>query len=437
MAFASAIAVAVSALVGVLPALRLSAGRPADALNNATRGGSRQHDRLRRVIVAAEVAVSLVLICGSMLLFKSLQRMRNVDVGARMERVLTMAINLPWSRYPDGHHWAAFYPLLIERVRATPGVESASVSGDVPLEGTGGENLRLPGRDERLLVRFKRADAAYFSTMGIPVREGRGFTEADRVGTPLVTVVNEALASLLRDAFGVRAPVGTAVDLPVLGLGRDRRSTMTIIGIIGNERVQGDLRVPNDPIAYVPIAQAPRMAIKLAVRARGGAMAVLPSIREAIRQVDPHLALADVRTMEQIWNGSLSGLRQPVQLIGIFAALSALLAGLGLYGVVAHAVARQRREIGIRMALGANSTDVLSMVVGQVTTTIALGLAAGVVGAYSATRVTRSLLFEVSPLDPFAFATAALAMCTVAVVAAIIPEGRATRVDPTTALRTE
>jgi ABC-type antimicrobial peptide transport system permease subunit len=126
-----------------------------------------------------------------------------------------------------------------------------------------------------------------------------------------------------------------------------------------------------------------------------------------------------------------------VQLIGIFAALSALLAVLGLYGVVAHAVARQRREIGIRMALGANSTDVLSMVVGQVTTTIALGLAAGVVGAYSATRVTRSLLFEVSPLDPFAFATAALAMCTVAVVAAIIPEGRATRVDPTTALRTE
>ena len=176
LAFASAVALAVSALVGVLPALRLSAGPPAEALNNATRGSSGQHDRLRRVIVVAEVAVSLVLICGSVLLFKSLLRMQSVDIGARVDRVLTMSIVLPWSRYPDGHHWAAFYPMLMERVRAIPGIESASISGDVPLEGTGGENLRMPGREERLLVRFKRADASYFSTMGIPVREGRGFT---------------------------------------------------------------------------------------------------------------------------------------------------------------------------------------------------------------------------------------------------------------------
>lgn len=435
--FASAVALAVSALVGVLPALRLSTGPPAEALNNATRGSSGQHDRLRRVIVAAEVAVSLVLICGSVLLFKSLLRMQSVDIGARVDRVLTMSIVLPWSRYPDGNHWAAFYPMLMERVRAVPGLESASISGDVPLEGTGGENLRMPGREERLLVRFKRADASYFSTMGIPVREGRGFTEQDRVGTPFVAVVNEALAERLRDTFGVGEPVGTAVDLPLLGFGRDRRGTMTIVGVIGNERVQSDLRVPNDPIAYVPIAQAPRMQIKLAVRTRGDAMTALPSIREAIRQIDPELALADIRTLEQIRNSSLSGLRQPVWLIGIFAALSALLAALGLYGVVSHSVSQQQREIGIRMALGARSGEVLSMIVRSVLTTIAAGLVIGLGGAAALTRVTKSLLFEVSALDPVAFLVAGTAMALVGLAAAIIPATRATRVDPNTALRSE
>jgi predicted permease len=437
LGFASAIALLVSAIVGVLPAIRLSAGPAAAALNSATRGSSGQHDRLRRVIVGAEVAVSLVLICGSILLFRSLIRLQQVDIGARVDNVLTMSIDLPWSRYPDGHHWAAFYPLLMERVRAIPGIESASISGDVPLEGTGGENLRLPGRDERLLVRFKRADAEYFSTMGIPVVAGRGFTPEDRVGTPLVTVINQALAARLRDTFGIHEPLGASVDLPALGFGRDRRSTMTIVGVIGNERVQRDLRAPNDAIAYVPIAQAPRMSIKLAVRTLGDAMTALPSIREAIRQVDAQLALADIKTMAQIRSGSLSGLRQPVWLIGIFAGLSALLAALGLYGVVSHSVSQQQREIGIRMALGARSGEVLAMVVRGVLTTIAAGLVIGLAGATVLTRVTRSLLFEVSALDPLAFGSAAVVMALVGLSAAIIPATRATRVDPTTALRSE
>jgi putative ABC transport system permease protein len=201
--------------------------------------------------------------------------------------------------------------------------------------------------------------------------------------------------------------------------------------------VQSDLRAPNDEIAYVPIAQAPRMQIKLAVRTRGEPMAAVPSIREAIRQLDPDLALADTRTMEEIWNGSLSGLREPVWLIGIFATLSALLAALGLYGVVAHTVTRQRREIGIRMALGAGANDVLSLIVGHALTTIAAGVAVGVGGALILTRVTRSLLFEVSALDPSAFAVAAATMAAVGVIAAVIPATRATRVDPTTALRSE
>jgi predicted permease len=437
LAFATTAALAVSILVGLLPAIRMSAGSTATALNNASRGSSGANDRARRAIVAAEVAVSVVLICGAALLFKSLARMQQVDVGARIDRVITMAIDLPYARYPSGHHLAAFYPILIERLRAIPGVSDASISGDVPLEGTGGENLRMPGRDERLLVRFKRADAGYFATLGIGVVAGRGFTPEDRVGTPYVAVINEALAARLRDRFGVANPVGQAVDLPALGFGRDRRATMTIVGVIRNERVQRDLRAPVDEIAYVPIAQAPRMQVKLSVHTIGDPTAAVPAIREAVRQIDPLLALADIRTLEDIWERSLSGLTEPVWLIGIFAAVAALLAALGLYGVVAHSVAQQRREIGIRMALGARSNDVLALVVRHVVLTICIGLAIGLTGAVMFTRVTERLLFEVSALDPAAFAIAAVTMAAIGLVAAAVPARRAARVDPTTALRAD
>lgn len=288
-----------------------------------------------------------------------------------------------------------------------------------------------------MLVRFKRADAGYFSTMGINVVAGRGFTTGDRAGSPYVTVVNEALARRLRDRFGMTDPIGQAVDLPALGFGRDRRSTMTIVGIIRNERVRRDLRAPVDEIAYVPIAQAPRMQVKLSVHTAGDAAGAVPAIREAVKQIDPSLALADVRTMEEIWKRSLSGLTEPVWLIGIFATVAALLAALGLYGVVSHTVTQQRREIGIRMALGARSNDVLSMVLRHALTPIGLGLGVGVASAVGLTRVTRTLLFEVSALDPSAFAIAAVTMTAIGLLAALIPATRATRVDPTTALRSE
>jgi predicted permease len=430
-------ALVVSVLVGILPALRVATGSAAAALNTAARGSSGGHERTRRAIVAAEVAVSVVLICGAFLLAKSLWRLQQVDIGARLDHVVTISLDLSWDGYPSGTERSAFYPRLVERVRAIPGVVSASVSGDVPLEGTGGENLRMPGSEERLMVRFKRADDAYFGTMGIPVVDGRGFTAEDRVGAPYVAVVNEALARRLADRFGLAHPVGAAVDLPALGFGRDRRVTMTIVGVVGNERVQADLRAPADEVAYVPIAQAPRMGVKLAVRTHGDPAAVVPSVREAVRQLDDRLALADIRTMEQVWAGSLSGLREPVWLVGSFAAVSALLAALGLYGVLSHTVAQRRREIGIRMALGARGTDVLALVARNTLAMVGVGLVAGLIGAAGFTRVTRSLLFEVSALEPGAFVFGVAAMAAVALLAAVLPARRATRVDPALALRRE
>ena len=437
--FAIVVALAVSAIVGLLPALRLSAGSAAEALNQTSRGSSGRHDAIRRSIVGAEVAVSIVLICGSVLLFKSLMRLQHVDTGVRAPNVITASVDIAREKYPTPAAADAFYDRLIERVESIPGVESASLAGDVPLEGTGGENLRTPATgDQRLLVRFKRADAGYFETIGLELVRGRGFTAADRPGSQYVTVINEALAADLQSTFKMTDPIGQVVDLPAIGyFTPTTREPMTVVGIVKNERVRGDLRADFEGIAYVPLAQAPLQWTKLAVRTRTEASAIVPSLRAALREVDDRVALADVRTVEQLRELSLSGLKEPAWLMGIFALLSALLAALGLYGVVSHGVTQRQREIGIRMALGARSGEVLSMVVRNVLATILVGLIFGLAGALLLTRVTRSLLFEVSPFDPAAFTTAAIAMAIVGLTAALIPAMRATHVDPTTALRSE
>jgi putative ABC transport system permease protein len=437
--FALAVALAVSGIVGILPALRLSKGPATAALNSAARGSSGQHDGLRRLIVGAEVAISLVLICGAVLLFKSLIQMQQVDIGVRAANVITASIDIARDAYPGPDQAIGFYTGLVDRVSAIPGVEAAAMAADVPLEGTGGENLRAPGHgDQRLTIRFKRAGAGYFETIGIPIVAGRTFTNADRLGSPWVTVINEAMVAELKSTFGISDPLGQAVDLPAIGYGSPTtRQTMTIVGIVKNERVRDDLRSPFEGIAYVPLAQAPMLWTKIAVRSRGTPSSIVPSLREALRQTDPHVALAQVRTLDELRDISLSGLQEPAWLIGAFATLSALLAALGLYGVVSHSVSQQQREIGIRMALGAQSQDVIGMIVRHVLTTIVVGLGCGLAGAVALTRVTKSLLFEVSPLDPFAFTTAAVAMIVVAMAAALVPASRAIRVDPTTALRSE
>jgi putative ABC transport system permease protein len=440
LGFAALLALVVAAIVGALPAIRISAGPAVAALNSAARGSTGQHDGLRRLIVAGEVAVSIVLICGSVLLFKSLLRLQNVDIGATLPNILTASIDIARDAYPTPDHAIGFYTSLIERVKQIPGVEDAALAGDVPLEGTGGEGLRVAGRSTApMLVRFKRAGTGYFETLGIPLTSGRTFSNTDRLGSPWVTVINQALADRLKSTFGMHQPIGQVVDLPAIEYGTwtTTRQPMTIVGIVHNERVQGDLRAEPLGIAYVPLAQAPILWSKIAVRTRDNPIAVVPSLREALRTTDSRVALAQVRTLNDLRALSLSGLQEPAWLLSAFALLSVMLAALGLYGVVSHAVTQQRREIGIRMALGARSNDVLSMVVRHALQPIGIGLGVGVASAVGVTRVTESLLFQVSALDPSAFAIAAASMLSVGLVAALIPARRATRVDPTTALRSE
>jgi putative ABC transport system permease protein len=439
LGWAAALAVLVSMAVGILPAVRLPGSSLLTALNQASRGSSATHDRVRRLIVGATVAASLVLVCTSFLLSKSLQRLQQVDIGVRAAHVLTASVDIARDSYPTPEAAAAFYDRLVERVSGMPGVERASLSADLPLEGTGGEYLRMPGRDaDRMTVRFKRAGAGYFETLGIPIVAGRTFTDGDRGGREYVVVINDALAVDLARVFGVNDPVGQLVDLPAIGYGEPTvRRSMRIVGIVGTERVRPDLRAATEGIAYVPLAQAPILWLKLAVRVPDAPLRAAPALRAALKEVDPRVALADVQTMEDIRTRSLSGLREPAWLIGLFAATATALAALGLYGVVSHTVAARRREIGVRMALGAGAGDVIGLVVRNIGVVIALGVLAGVAGALAVTQLTSSLLFEVSALDPVAFAAAALGLLAVGLLAAAVPARRAVRVDPTIALRSD
>jgi predicted permease len=441
LGFAAAVAVGVSLVVGLLPSLQTSSGRLSQALNRAARGSSGSREGVRRTIVVAEVAVSLVLICGAVLMFKSLLKLQRVDAGVRIDNVITMSADLSLTAYPDAERATRFIDAVSERLRAVPGVERVAVSTDVPLRGVRqGDAIGVPGKEDTIGARFKRVDPRYFDTLDIPVLSGRGFSDRDRAGAPRVVMVNEALAARLAERFGMRDPVGQAARLNAPAyesrgqLGKPE--SVEIVGVIRNERVQ-DLQTPVPEVVYMALAQAPRREIKFIVRTRGDEAAVMPGIREAVRQVDPHLPLGDVRTMKEIRERSLSGASDPTWVIGVFAGIAALLAALGLYGVLSHAVNQQRREIGIRMALGARAEDVLTQVLRQAFGMIAVGLAAGLLGAFAVTRVMRTLLFEVSALDPVALTTAGMAMALVGLLAALVPASRASRVNPVTALRSE
>jgi len=443
LAFAAFAAVGVSLLVGLLPSLQMSSGRLSQALNLATRGSS-SREGVRRTIVIAEVAVSLILICGAVLMFKSLLKLQGVDAGVRIDNVITMSADLPLATYPDAERATHFMEQVVERLQAIPGVESAAVSTDVPLLGVRqGLPVEVPGADGGVGARFKRVDPHYFSTLDVPVLVGRSFTARDRAGAPRVAIVNEALARRLAERFGIADPAQTVgrivqINTPMYeNRGQTGKSEdVEIIGMIRNERV-GELDAPMQEVVYVALLQAPRREIKLIIRTRNEPSAAMPAIREAVRQIDPRLPLGDVRTMAQVKQLTLSAKTDPAWIIGAFAGMAALLAALGLYGVLSHAVNQRRREIGIRMALGARAGDVLSHVLRNAAWLVLIGLAIGLIGALAMTRVMNSLLFEVSALDPLAFILAAVSMMLVGLVAALVPASRASRVDPVTALRSE
>ncbi len=437
LAFGIAVVLGVTLLTGAFPALQGSFDDLAGSLKQAARGSYGTRLRLRRAIVIGEVALSLVLLCGALLLIRSLLKLQQLDTGVRIENVITTSINLSTETYSTPQKAALFYEMLAERLRAVPGVAKVGISTFLPLHWiSNGEGIFVSGAEKQVLVRFKRVDVGYFRTLDIPVLAGRGINDRDREGSPRVIVINQALVARLADAAGMKGPVGKMVRLtssdylgqhPVI-------SEVQIVGVIRSERTASP-GYPDPAVVYVPLAQAPNPNIKLLVRSQDGVAAVMPAIRQAVREIDPNLPLGDVATMQQVRDDTLSGISRPAWLIGAFASVAVLLSAIGLYGVVSYSVTQQRRELGIHIALGARPADVLSHVLRNALAMVGVGLVFGLIGVYALTRILTSLLFEVSPLDPLALAIACISMMAIGLVAGFFPAHRAARFDPVVSLR--
>jgi predicted permease len=426
-------------LAGFLPALLVSQRRLSSWLSQA-RGSSDSGATIRRMIVIAEIAASVVLISGATLLFKSLIRLQQVDPGITTERVVTMSTDLPSSAYARSESATEFYTAVIERLRVIPGVEQAGISNRLPLEGEGwGESLSVPGLTGRFPhIGLKMVDPGYFAALQIPILSGRGIGMQDDARHPPVAVINLESARQLTITYGIKNPIGRIVSIDVPGYGSipESHTLVQIVGIIRSERTVG-LQRPQGSTAYMALAQAPQQDIKFVVRTSGDSLTVVPAIREAVRQIDPHLPLGDIRTMEQVKQQSTLWAKQPTWELGVFAGVAVLLAALGLYGVLAYSVSQRRREIGIRMALGAGQGNVLMEVLGSAFLLLLVGLACGLTGAVALTRVLNSLLFNVSTLDPTALIVASLTMVFIGMIGTWIPAKRAIGLDPMTVLRDE
>jgi len=436
LAFAAFVVLGIVLLAGIFPALRASAVNLADSLKQSVRSPSHTDVRVRRTIVVGELALSLVLVSGALLLVRSFLKLERLDTGVRIENVMTMSIDLPMDTYPTPDKAALFYSALTKRLRSMPGIANVGLSTYLPLQWiSNGEAIQIAGAEKLVRVRFKRVDPGYFSTLDIPVLSGRGVTEQDRAGAPRIIVINQALKARLAEA-GMKKPVGEMVRLSSTDYDGQKPLILPvqIAGVIRSERTAS----PGDPdpaVVYVPLAQAPNPHLKVLVRTPEETAAVMPALRQALREIDPNLTPGDVATLQQIRDDTLSPASRPAWLIGAYALVASLLAAIGLFGLVSHSVTQQRREIGIRMALGARSTDVLSRVMRTTMAMVFAGIAAGLLGTFALTRVMASLLFEVSPLDPLALAIACAAMLLIGLLAAFVPARRAARLDPSATLR--
>ena len=429
-------------LFGTLPAWQ--AARRLDIVrgireDGGTRTADRDRQRLRSSLIVVEATLSVVLLVGAGLLMRSFLGLTAVDPGFDPARIQTFNLSLPDASYTTPAARASRVDTLLARIASRPDVEAAAAIFGLPLSGFsyGISTSTIDGRrlddDEQMrhLMQVRVATPGYFRVMGIPLTEGRAFEAADGRGAPPVVVVNRAAARLL---WPDHAPLGRSLTLGTrLGQG-DRPAGGRVIGVVGDVHDRGP-GAPVRPTVYLAHAQFPVEFVSVAVKARGEPTALIEPLRQIVAEQDASLPLFRVRTMEQLARDAVAQPRVFLVLLGIFAAASVLLAAIGIYGVIAHAVSQRTREIGLRIALGAGRGDVLRLVIGQALVLAAIGLALGLVLGAGAGRVMRSLLFGVEPFDPITFALAGAGFFAVTLAASATPAIRAARVDPADALR--
>jgi putative ABC transport system permease protein len=451
LVFAFLLSTAVAASLGAFTAARATSGNPRDDLNEGGRGqaGSQSSQRVGRVIVMAQIAITLVLVVGAGLLGRSLIKVLQVNPGFRVDKIVTMDVSLPWVEDPKVKSaQATFFANLIDRLKQVPGVHKVGAISGLPLVGGGlpdGMFLVVSQNEvpktmdgfaamfqqkERLGVAdFGVATDGYFQALGIPLLRGRIFDERDGRNSPHVAVISESLA---RQRWPNQDPIGQTIDFG--NMDGDLR-LLTIVGIVGDTREYG-LDAPPRPTLYVNLFQRPRAAITITMLSDADTRLVTSTARGILQDLDPEIP-AKFQTFPQVYSASLGSRKFNVILISFFGITALLLATAGVFGVIAYSVSRRTREIGVRVALGAASTDVLGMILRQGLRTIFIGVAVGIAGSIALTRTMQSLLFGVTPTDPVTFAAVTLLLVATALLACYIPARRATKVDPIIALRHE
>ncbi|MEP6492606.1 MAG: ABC transporter permease [bacterium] len=436
LAITAILAVVTGLIFGILPATQVRKDDLAAALRAGARGTRTRPsaNRMKRVIVVAEVALAVTLLTGAGLLLHSFTNLMSVDTGFRPEGVLSMKLVLPARTY-DSTATRNFVRALETRVRALPGVQSVGVSDNVPLDGSGNDfTFAIRGRshvrasdEPSTAVRLVTSD--FFNTIGIPVLSGRSVGVEDQPGTAKVVVVNRTFAKRF---FPNESAVGQAI---YLGWGRDSTGeSRQIVGIVGDVH-DAALADQPEPIVYTPMMQTPGQGLSILIRSKGAPAALAAPMREVVRALDREVPVYSVQTMEERVGSSVGQQRFYATLIGIFAAVALVLSAVGLYGVIAYAVSQRTHELGVRVALGATADRISRMVIGEGLILTAIGAAIGIVGSVVAGRLVTTLLFGVTPLDPVTIGVVVGVLALVATLASWLPARRASKVDPLIAMR--
>ncbi len=420
---------------GLAPALQVSKPNLNDALKDGARQVSGSSHRLRSSLVVFEVALSLVLLVGAGLSIRSFLYLVKTSPGFNPDNVLTMRILLPWGKYPEEPKRAVLYHDLLQRVKAVPGVESAAFVNYLPLGGSNssddylveGDPVPQPGRENS--GRYRVATPDYFQTMRIPIIRGRGFSEQDKAGTQPVVIVNETMA---RKHWSVQDAIGKRIRF---NGPPEKNPWMEIVGVV--EDVTHELNLAVTPEYYLPHAQDPWNAMALVARTTVDPTSIAGQIRQQVWTIDKDLPAYEVRSMNEVWGLAASMYSFSSVTLGFFAVIALLLASLGIYGVMAFAVSQRTQELGIRMALGATTSDVLKLVVKHGMKLALLGIGIGLVGAWALTRFMKALLVGVEATDLLTFAVVSGCLFIAALLACYLPARRATKVDPLVALRYE
>jgi putative ABC transport system permease protein len=439
-AFTALITLATGILFGLAPVWQVSRSGVAEGLRAGGRGASGGNARLLGGLAMVEIAMAVLVVTGAGLFLRTLYRLTEVDPGYRAEQVLTAHVTLPLSVYKTPERALEFYEAAQREMESLRGVRSASFGGALPLTGFDiGQGFNVVGappvpRDRLEAVHYQIVGARYFETLGIPLQAGRTFDSRDRKGGQDVAIVNQEFA---RRYLQGRRPVGTHIEVHAMDPGGPKLVDREIVGVVGQVRVDSLGESVNAIEVYVPISQNPWFSASIAIRGTGGAEAMAPSLRAAIARADRGLAVTQVRTMDEIVSENVAGPRFRARLLGGFAAVALLLAAVGIFGVLAFSVSQRRREFGIRMAVGAQSSDVLGMVLGRGLKIAAGGIAAGLAGAALLARAASTLLFRVQALDGESYGFAAVLLAAVALAAGVVPAMRAAQVDPAVTLREE